>query len=954
MKTINLIISMSLLVVLSLTNNITKAQVSAGNDTSICYPFPAILNFTAPCGGDGTTTYAVSSIPYSNTDPYAGTNAFTVTTNNKFSPLKPIGFTFCYYGNSYTQCVIGNNGIVSFNAAYAAAACPAAIGAGAAIPLATDPLNAIFGIWCSLAFAQVTTANITYATYGVAPFRRFVVSYNNIPLKTCLASLTKFQIKLYESTNVIEINVSSKPICVTGNAGRAIEGIQNSTGTAAVAVAGRNAVSFAVTNDCQQFCPSAANPYTANWYNAATNTLVGTGNAFNVNPTTTTTYILKVAYTCSGQTATDTVLVNVNNVQPDSISTTQVSCTVNNGTAWANLSGSAQGPFTYTWSPSVQNNQTATGLSAGVQYTVTVTGLNGCIGVDTITLHSANTLVATGGVQNVSCAGANDGKAWATVTSGNPFGYVWSPSGQMGVTATNLSGGIYTCTIGDANGCTITVIDTILEPVALSVIASPHSIFCHGGTDGADTAIVTGGTGPFAYVWAAAGGNVATAINLAAGTYTVTVTDANGCTASGSSTIVDPPALTIVTSPNATACIGGSVIISANPGGGTAPFSYNWSNAGPNANSQTVSPIVNTAYTVTVTDANGCTGTGGINVTVNPALAITPSLPTTVCGGQSVTISATATGGDGNYTFTWSNIFIGPTQNVNPLVTTSYVVTVTDGCGSSPAIGSVTITVNGAPNVRFSATPLKGCPPLDVQFMDQTVSVPPATSWLWDFGDGTGISTDTNAVHTYKTSGYFKVTLIVTSSNNCSAAASFDSLINIYPKPTARFLINPTVATISYGEIAFTDESQGATMVNYTNFGDGYSSDLRNPYHAYLDTGTFWIHQIVYNDYDCVDSILGTVKIRFDYNLFIPNAFTPNAGGLNPKFQGTGQGITDYQMDVFDRYGEIIYTTTDLNAPWDGTVNGTDAKEGVYLYRIWAKDFNTLEHNYTGKVSLIR
>ncbi len=935
-------------------NGMVKAQISAGNDQTICIPNSATLNLTAPCGGDGTTTYAVTTIPYSATDPYTGTAAFAAVTNNKYSPLIPIGFTFCFFGNSYTQCVIGNNGIVSFNAAYAAGACPAAIAAAATIPNAADPLNAIFGTWVSLAFAQVTTAAINYATYGTAPFRRFVVSFNNVPLKNCL-TLFKGQIKLYESTNVIEINLSTKPTCAAVNGGRAVEGIQNSTGTVATAIAGRNAVSFTANSDGRRFCPSAANPYTANWYNATTNALVGTGNTVTVSPVVTTSYIVKVSYTCSGQIASDTVIVNVNNINPTAMNSTLVSCTVNNGTAWPTMPGNAVGPFTYAWTPSPQNNASATGFSAGVQYTVSITDANGCIGVDTITLQLANTLVATGGVQDVSCNGANDGKAWVTVTSGTPFAYLWSPSGQTGLTATNLGGNTYTCTVGDANGCTVTVVNTVIEPAVLSVVASPHSVFCHGGTNGADTAIVTGGTAPYTYTWSPSGGNTATANNLAAGNYVVSVTDAHGCQANGSSTVTDPPAITAVPSSNTTVCVGGSTNVSVTAGGGTLPYTYAWSNGGPNAATQSVSPVVNTNYTVTVTDANGCTISSTIAVTVNPALTVTPSLPTTICGGQSVTMTASASGGDGNYTYIWSNGANGATNSVNPLVTTTYSVTVNDGCGSTPAIGSVTITVNVAPLVKFSATPLKGCPPLTVQFTDHTVANPPATAWQWDFGDGTSVSDSTNPSHIFYNSGYFRITLMVTSSNNCSSSTTIDSLIEVYPKPSARFTAIPPITTISNADIHIEDESSGATTVNYTDFGDGISSNERNPWHQYTDTGTFWIHQSVYNDFGCVDSILGTVVIRYDYDFFIPSAFTPDASGLNPTFQGYGMGIVKYQMDIYDRYGEIIYTTTNLDAPWNGTTAiGYYAREGVYIYRIWIKDWDNNEHTYTGKVTLIR
>ena len=929
------------------TSNLS-AQVSAGNDTTICLGASATLNLTAPCGGDGTTTYSVASTVYSAADSYTtGTNAFTLTTANKFSPLINIGFIFCFYGNSYTQCIIGNNGIVSFALASAGGACPAAIGAGAAIPNAADPLNCIMGPWVRLAMTGVT--QIKYQVLGVAPFRRLVVSYNNVPFggAACSANLAKFQIKLFESTNAIEIHIASKPACAAVNGGRAIEGIQNSTGTAAVSVAGRNCTNWNTTNNAYKFCPSAAAQYTANWYDGAT--LVGTGNSISVSPTVTTTYIVHVQYTCSNQTATDTMVVNVSHPVPTGMNSTLVSCTANDGTAWPTLP--VGGPFTYSWSPTGQTGLTATSLSAFTQYTVTLTDANGCTGTDTITLQQNNPLVATGSGKNISCNGLSDGKAWVTVTAGTPFGYLWSPSAQTGLTATNLAAGIYTCTIGDANGCTITATYTVVDPPLLAVTASPHSVMCNGGNNGSDTAIVTGGTGAYTYAWTPSGGNGATAINLSPGNYTVVVTDANGCTASASSAVTNPSSLAITTSANTTICIGQSATISATVAGGTIPYTYNWSNGGPNGSSQSVSPVVATSYTVTVTDANGCVITSNaITISVHAALTVTPSSAITICAGDSCSISATATGGDGNFTFTWSNGMVGAGPFfVNPNATTSYSVTVSDGCGTPPAIGAVTITVSPAPIVKFITNNNKGCPPLTIDFTDQSSSVSPIVSYSWDFGDGSSTSNSINPTHEFDNSGYFPITLTIVSSNGCATTSYTDSVIRVYPKPHARFLTTPNITTLDNPEILFTDESIGATSTNW-DFGDGFSSFHINPYHSYSDTGTFWVTQRVYNDFNCSDSIRGTVMVRLDYVFYIPSAFTPDGNGHNETFQGIGNSIAQYQMDIFDRWGRLVFTTDKFTNPWDGK----DCQEGVYVYHIWIRDNTQNDHYYDGRVSLIR
>ncbi len=921
------------------------------HDTA-CNP-PVTLGVIPPCGGGNTATYTVSQIPYA-PYPFTGTNAFTSTYDDYYSPYINLGFTFCFFGNNYTQIIIGTNNILSFNPAYVNTWAQWSI--PGTIPSSGNPTNSIMCPWQDLYPPSAASAVncIKYQLAGTAPFRRFIASWINVPFYSCTTIHTENQCVLHESSNEIDIFIHDKPDCSGWNGGKAIEGIQNSTGTApAFWVTGRNATQFTVTTpEGYRFCPDNPPP-TISWTGPS---IIGSSTGDSIVAGSSGDYIATITYSCNNMVAHDTFTVVIRDSLP-TFATTPDSCGNHVGTIIAYHHGGT-GPYTYAWTPTGQTGQTATGLGSGL-YTCTVTDVNGCWAADTITVDSVSALSATGTiVQNVLCFGGNNGEIYITPTGVGPFAYLWSPSGATTQTISNLLAGIYTCTVINPNNlsCQAHVIDTITEPPVLVVNTTPYTVLCHGGNTGSATSSVTGGTTPYNYIWSSSGGNAATANALVSGTYVVTVTDANGCTASSTTVVPEPPVLTVSLSPSTTICIGQNTNITATPGGGTNPYGpYSWSNGG-NTQTINVAPITTTSYTVTVTDANGCTVVSpSVTITVNPPLAVVVCPDNHICEGESTTITAAGTGGDGNYTFTWDNgvgTGAGPIT-ISPTVTTTYAVTLTDGCGSPQSNGSVTITVYPAPSIHFSGNPLNGCSPLAVQFTDQSTSTLPIVSWKWDFGDGSAYSDSASPKHIYETAGIFSVTLTVTSAANCTSTLTDSAMVDAYPKPIARFLIDPNQTTLLQPEVNLVDQSTGAVYVTY-NFGDGNSSTKRNTFHNYTDTGTFWVTQSVMNDYGCTDTITGTVIITSYYTFYIPNSFSPGNDGINDYFQPYGTGITDYEMTIFDRWGEKLFTTTDINLPWDGFVNGTIAAQGTYIYNIRIKDNNKEAHEYFGKLTLVR
>ncbi|MHC0442577.1 T9SS type A sorting domain-containing protein [Flavobacterium sp. 3-210] len=380
----------------------------------------------------------------------------------------------------------------------------------------------------------------------------------------------------------------------------------------------------------------------------------------------------------NGCTLTKNFVVTSTNTLVATTSQTNILC---NGSATGSayvLPSGAPGPFTYVWSPSGGNTDTASNLSAG-NYSVTITSSNGCSIVKNFTITEPSALVVTPNSQtNVSCNGGANGSASVIVTGGTgSYTYLWAPSGGTAATASGLAAGTYTVTVKDANLCTKTQSFTITEPNALIATTTQVNVSCNGGSNGSATVNVTGGTAPYTYTWSSAGGTAATATGLLAGTYTVTVKDANLCQTTASVTITQPTTLTATTSKTNVTCNGSNDgTATVNVTGGTGAYTYSWSPSGGTA--AIASSLAPGTYVVTVTDANLCQTTASVTITEPTLLTSTVTSTNISCNGaNNGSATVTTTGGTGTYTYLWSPSG-GTAATTTGLAPGNYSVKVTD------------------------------------------------------------------------------------------------------------------------------------------------------------------------------------------------------------------------------------------------------------------------------------
>ena len=559
-----------------------------------------------------------------------------------------------------------------------------------------------------------TATNLSPGTYGIT-----VTDANGC---TATTSVTITQPVLLVATAVVDSNVT----CNSGNNGQAsASGVGGtapysftwSNGNITASATGLIAGSYTVTITDVNGCTSTSNititeptplvitgtitnnvscfggtngsasviasggtsPYSYLWSNGSTNT--------SITNLAAGTYTI-TATDANGCTDTTSVVITEPTLLIASTAvTTNVSCNGGNDGAAAALGVGGTAPYTYAWSNGATTSS-ITGLSAGT-YTVTITDANGCTDDEPVTITEPTPIsVSTVLVNNVSCNGGSDGVATIFGSGGSaPYSFAWS-NGSTNAVAAGLSAGTYIVTLTDFNGCTDTASITITEPASLIASASSlNNALCSGSNSGTALASALGGTAPYSYSWSN-GTSMDTAINLSAGTYFVTITDANGCFDSASVTILEPSAVVANAILISDAACNGTSTGSAegDPTGGTAPYTYLWSNG---AGTDTINNLSAGSYFLTVTDANGCTGTDTVVISEPAALVIAvDSINDVSCNaGNDGFITTTTSGGTAPYSYLWNNA--ATTDSISGLIAGSYTVTVTDANGCTAAINPI-------------------------------------------------------------------------------------------------------------------------------------------------------------------------------------------------------------------------------------------------------------------------
>jgi len=593
-------------------------------------------------------------------------------------------------------------------------------------------------------------------------------------------------------------------------------------------------------------------------------------------------------------------------------------------------------------------------INGGVDLTLTTTGNNSCppaSDVVHITL-SNGFLQAALTTTNASCNGTATGTIVFTPQNSD-FSYLWNDlQAQTTASATNLAAGSYTVVVTDGLGCDTMMSATVTEPATLAAAQVAHTdVSCAGGSNGTVSLTITGGTPAYNVSWLT-GQSSANISGLPAGNYIVNISDAQGCTTQASALVAQPQPLAVTVQAPDTVCVNTPAQLIAAATGGAGGYIFNWGGFGFN---DTVQLAFSSTQTVllTVVDQAGCSGPNTpVTIAVldlNSADLITYG-DTTVCVGGTATVGASLVNYPGLFSINWSAMgYTGMGPYVVPISADQNIqVTVSDACGNSLQ-NTIGLRLDIAPSFALPPIIAEGCAPLRVQFplLDLGNVV-----YTWDLGNGT--TSHVPAPEVIYTQGSYTASLSVTTSLGCTSNSSNGGQIIAYGSPTAAFSPSTTIANIDAPTIVFTNQSTGNSINSYSwTFGDGGTSSVMDPAYNFNEIGTFDVELYIVDIHGCTGVVSRPITIEPVYDVVIPTAFTPDPNGGGGSGSGGGNWVTgdlsndvfypfvrfveDFRMRIFNRWGELIFESTDLSIGWDGFYRGECSPQDVYVVQSWFK-----------------
>lgn len=613
----------------------------------------------------------------------------------------------------------------------------------------------------------------------------------------------------------------------------------------------------------------------------------------------------------------------------------------------------------YTWAPTTNMNNPTSETpevcpTATTTYTLTVVDSNACvtpISDDvTITVDNSCCNFDITAVTSAPTCGNSDGSIDLTIANGSGnYTYDWGANGTT-EDLTMIGQGSYTCTITDVTaGCSKdTTFDFSTNTFSYTINTTIPSC---GGADGGIEFVVTGTTPPYSYS-IDNGANFVNTPNfttLIEGTYNLSVQDVNGCQKDTLIELMAPSfdyTLTL-SDPN---CGGtdGSIVFSTT--GGQAPFGFSIDNGVNNSLDSNFLNLSAGTYNLLIADATGCLKDSIVELTDIGSVGGTVSSVDLICNNDnSGRIVLSAVGGTSPFTYDIGN---GPQNSAvfNNIAADTYNLTITDAAGCT---FDTTVTLQEPPAMVITLnitdpTCYNTCDAsVEASVSGGTISNMPSYQWSG------ALSTNTSNIVTDICLNNYTLTVIDDNACEQDTTFSFVAPVDI----VADFSATPQPATMFNSNITLTEESLNGTI--FTWFVDSTEVGYGSPYiHTFPDdtAGTYNVCLLVEDIIGCSDSICKDVVIDPDFIIFVPNTFTPNGDGDNDYFyaQGLGLELIDYELVVFNKWGDLIWTSSNAYPMWDGTYKGQECKTDTYIWNLKTKDQGSKDVIKLGHVNLIR
>ena len=428
----------------------------------------------------------------------------------------------------------------------------------------------------------------------------------------------------------------------------------------------------------------------------------------------------------------------------------------------------------------------------------------------------------------------------------------------------------------------------------------------------------------------------------------------------------DPDFVTISVSNDTTVCENGEAHVYASGKGGKNLF-YHWDFTDDLLKDQFILPIKDSLVKVFAMNENYCKSTtDSIQISVLDPISISVTPNDTVCPTYESIFQVSTSGGNGGpYLYSWvgnEGIVYSSTATLVTYNDTyeQFCVTVEDQCESTPVELCTEVHMHDVPVPLFSVDSAHGCEPFEVILKNETTLdlIGDAT---WYFGDGSSANTPFSTVHTFNTYGDYSVGLYVISPHGCYDSILVQDYIHVYPLPTANFYVNPNPTTMFNTTVKMDNASILASTYEWDFGPTATPSTSKESDPTVLFTeglpGEYPITLISTTDFGCQDSLTLPLVIIPDLILYAPNTFTPDGDEYNQEWRVYIEGIDiyDFTLEIYDRYGELIWESHDASVSWDATYNSKPVEDGIYVWKIICKDqIVDKRYEFNGYVNVLR
>jgi gliding motility-associated-like protein len=507
--------------------------------------------------------------------------------------------------------------------------------------------------------------------------------------------------------------------------------------------------------------------------------------------------------------------------------------------------------------------------------------------------------------------------------------------------------GVYKFVLRETSTVCGIIRDTVVVTVSqLQIAAATTNPICNGSSDGSIT-ITSAGASEYSFNNGVTWQTSNTQGGFAAGTYTVCARNTLGCQKCTTATLTDPPLIVLTVANDTTICQNGTATLWAMATGG-ATYSYHWDHSPSMLAVTQVNPSVNAYYPVQAQSDLGCwSNKDSIYVMMNPVLSAIMSPDAYTCPGYEDSLTVIASGGIGApYTITWNtgqtDIGTQSTLNDSPLQTTTYSVTINDVCETTPVTISGIINAYPVPIPQIEIDMTPKCEPAVFTLFNATdLNMSQNTIWRISNGDE---FIDVNSLTTSSMMhGTYDVQLIVTSPDGCIDSTTFTDTLTVMQTPVADFKWSPDPITMFNTQVLFTEYCLYANTYEWSFPGATPNSSTNNDQTVlYPDgqTGTYYVTLIAKSYLGCTDTVTREVVILPEVIIYAPNAFTPDGDEFNQTWRVYIEGIDefDFELQIFNRWGEVIWESHDPVAAWDGTYNGQPVQQGTYTWLIRTRE----------------